>query len=58
MVLWLRLRLPMQGVSVQSLVGELRSHTPHGQKTETLNRRNIVTNSMKTLKMVHIKKSL
>ena len=31
----LRLRLTMQGVRVQSLVGELRSHMPHGQKTTT-----------------------
>ena len=29
---------------------------PHGQKTKTKNRNNIVTNSIKTLKMVHIKK--
>jgi len=38
------------------LIGELRSHMPHGQKTKTYNRSNIVTNSVKTLKMVHIKK--
>ena len=42
----------MQGVQVWSLVGELRSHMPRGQKTKTLNRSNIVTNSIKTLKMV------
>ena len=29
---------------------------PQGQRNETKNRRNIVTNSIKTLKMVHIKK--
>ena len=34
-VQWLRLPLPMQGVWVWSLVGELRSHMPHGQKTKT-----------------------
>ena len=34
-VQWLRLCLPMQGVWVQSLVGELRSHTLQGQKTKT-----------------------
>ena len=34
-VQWLRLRLPMQGVQVRSLVGELRSHVPHSQKTKT-----------------------
>ena len=31
-VQWLRLHLPMQGVWVQSLVRELRSHMPRGQK--------------------------
>ena len=50
MVQWLRLRLPKQGVQVRSLVGELRSHMPRGQKTKTKNRRNIVTNSIKTKK--------
>ena len=30
-----RLRLPMQGVQVRSLVQELRSYVPPGQKTET-----------------------
>ena len=34
-VQWLRLCLPMQGVWIQSLVGELRSHTLQGQKTKT-----------------------
>ena len=34
-VQWLGLRLPMQGVWVRSLVGEIRSHMPHGQKTKT-----------------------
>ena len=55
-VQWLRLRLSMQGVWVRSLVWELRFHLPQGQKTKTQNRSNTVTNSMKTLKMVHIKK--
>ena len=32
-VQWLRLSLPMQGVWIRSLVRELRSHVPHGQKT-------------------------
>ena len=56
MVQWLGLQLPMQGVQVWSLVGVLRSHIPGGKKTKTYNRSNIVTNSIKTLKMVHIKK--
>ena len=34
-VQWLRLHLPMQGVRVQSLVRELRSHMLHGQKNKT-----------------------
>ena len=51
MVQWLRLGFPMQGVWVRSLVSELR---PHVAKNE--NRCNIVTDSVKTLKMVHIKK--
>ena len=39
----------MQGMWVRSLVGGLRSHMSHGQK----NKCNIVTNSIKTLKIVH-----
>ena len=46
----LRLCLPMQGVQFPSLVGELRSHMPLGQKTKTANRNNIVTNLIKTFK--------
>ena len=34
-VQWLRLHLPMQGVGVQSLVEELRSHMPYGQQNKT-----------------------
>ena len=34
-VQWLRLRLPIQGVRVRSLVGELISHMSRGQKTKT-----------------------
>ena len=44
------LRLPVQGV------GELGAHKPQGQKTETQSRSNIVADSIKTLKIVHIKK--
>ena len=53
MVQWLRLHLPLEGVRVQSLVRELRSPMACGQKT---NSSNIVTKSIKTLKIVHIKK--
>ena len=35
-VQWLRLCLPMQGVQVQSLVGELRSPMPRGQKNQNI----------------------
>ena len=46
----------MQGVYVTSLVGAPRAHMPRHQKTKTQNKSNIVTNSIKTFKMVHIKK--
>ena len=55
-VQWLRLFLSMEEVCVQSLIGEIRSHMPHSQKTETENRSNIITRAIKTLKMVHLKK--
>ena len=34
-VQWLRLFLSMQGVQVQSLVRELKSHMPYSQKAKT-----------------------
>ena len=49
MVQWFRLLLPMQGVGVPSVVGELRSYMPPDQKkinNKTLKHRSkIVTNS-------------
>ena len=48
----------MLGVQVQSLDRELRSHKSHDQKTKILNRNNIVTNSVKTLKMIQKKNTL
>lgn len=36
-------------------LGKQKSHMPCCQKTKTLNRSDIVTNSIKTLEMVHIK---
>ena len=39
-------------LQVQSLVGGLRSHMPHGQKTK----HKLETNSVQILKMVHIQK--
>lgn len=44
----------MRDVQVWPPAGELRSHRPRGQKAKTENSRN-VTNSVKTLKMVHAK---
>ena len=32
MVQWLRICLPMQGMQVRSLVGELRAHMPRGNE--------------------------
>ena len=40
---------PMKGMWARSLLEELRSHMPQGQETQ--NRRNTVTNSIKTLKI-------
>ena len=50
---WLRLHFPMHRVQVLPVVGELRSHMHHDCKTQ--NRKNIVTKSIKTLTLVHIK---
>lgn len=44
----------MRDVQVWPPAGELRSHRPRGQKAKIENSRN-VTNSVKTLKMVHAK---
>ena len=38
------------------LIGELRYHMLHREKTKTENRNNIITNSIETLNVVHIKK--
>ena len=49
----------MQGVWVQTLVWELRSYMPRGRKNQNVKkkkRRDSVTNSIKNLKMVHVKK--
>ena len=43
----------MQGVQIPSLVWEVRSRAA---KMQSVKQNNIVTNSIKTLKMVHIKK--
>ena len=54
-VQWLRFCLPMEGVQVQSMVRELRVTCRMADIQNINNRNNIVTNSIKTLKMVRIK---
>ena len=56
MVQWLRPCHPIQEIQVLSLVLELTSYMPHSQKQKANLKNNIVTNSIKTLKMVLIKK--
>ena len=57
-VQWLRLYLPVLGVQIQSLVRELRSHMPHGQKgkKEDIKQKQCCNKFNKDFKMVHIKK--
>ena len=59
MVQWLGLHFPVQGAWVPPLVRELRSHKPPGQKTpkhKKETRSDIVTDSIMTFKMAHVKK--
>ena len=44
------------GGAVPFLIKKLRSHMPCSQKNQNTKGSNIVTNSIKTLEMVHIKK--
>ena len=53
---WASLHLPVQGLWVQSLVRELRSHMPCGQRNQNIKQQQYSNNSIKTLKMVYIKK--
>ena len=55
-VQWLRLRLSMQGVQIRSLVGELRSHMPPGQKNKNIKQKQYCSKFNKDFKKVHIKK--
>ena len=50
--------LVVQWLKVHLLIKGLWFHVSCGRKTKTPNRSNILPNSIKTLKMVHIKKSL
>ena len=52
---WSRLHIPAQGLWVPSLVGGLRSHCFRA-KNPRHKTSNIVTNSINTLKVVHLKK--
>ena len=54
-VQWLRLQLPLQEVQARSLFRELRSHMSRGQKVKTQSRSSVVTNLMKTSKMVVVR---
>ena len=45
---WLRLYLPMQGVWIWSLVGELRTHMPKKQEQKHKNKSSVVTNIIKS----------
>ena len=56
MIHWLARCLLTQGLPVQSLVRELRPNMPHGQKIQNKKQKQYLTNPIKTLKMVHIKK--
>ena len=51
MVQWLRLSLPLQGVQVRSLVGELRSHMPC--ENENINQNQYCNKFNKDLKRFH-----
>ena len=57
-VQWLRLRLPMQGVWVRSLVWELTSHMPQGKKNKNKIKQKQNCNKFNKdfLKMAHVKK--
>ena len=57
-VQWLRLYLPVLGVQIQSLVRELRSHMPHGQKRkkEDIKQKQCCNKFNKDFKMVHMQK--
>ena len=53
---WVWLHLPVRGVQVWSLIGEPRSHLPCGQRAKNVKQKQYLTNSVKTVKMVHVKK--
>ena len=55
-LLWFRLHLPMQGPQVRFLVGELRSHMPHGQENQNTRQEQPCNKLNKDLKIVYIKK--
>ena len=60
MVQWLRLHLTMQEIQSRSLIPGAKIPQASWLKNQNIknSRSNIVTNSIKTLKMVHIKKKI
>ena len=55
MVQWLRLHLPLQGLWVQSLVGELRYHMPQGEAENIKNfKRRILSQTCSKTKILMI----
>lgn len=51
--------LPVQDMWVPSLVSELRSYLPHGQKkNQSIKQKQYCNGFIKTLKMVHVKKKI
>ena len=55
MVQWLRLCLPIQGVQVQSLARELRSHIPQGQRVKNIKQKLYCNKFNKDFKKIIIK---
>ena len=55
MVQWLRLCLPIQGVQVQTLARELRSHIPQGQRVKNIKQKLYCNKFNKDLKKRIIK---
>ena len=55
-VQWLKFCLTMRGVQVGSLVRELKSHMPRGQKNQNIKQKWYCNKLNKNFKMVHTKK--
>ena len=55
---WLRPRLPMQGLWVPSLLRELRSHVPPGQKHQNIKQKQYCNKFYKDFKHGPLKKKI